>query len=103
MDREALGRLVRETWVQWAREQPDPKPSWLVPWEQLDEGQREVDCRIGEAVAAAEREQIAGLAEQHDVFYLVPVVSQGTPEHPGGIYDRTRPFADLIREGGTDG
>jgi len=24
-----------------------PKPSWLVPWEDLDEGQREVDMRIG--------------------------------------------------------
>ena len=30
--REDLGRLVRETWIAWAREQPDPKPSWLVPF-----------------------------------------------------------------------
>ena len=52
--REDLGRLVRETWVAWAREQRDPKLSWLVPWEELDDGQREVDMRIGEAVAAAE-------------------------------------------------
>ena len=29
-DREALGRLVRETWVAWAKVQPDPKPSWLT-------------------------------------------------------------------------
>jgi hypothetical protein len=54
-DREALGRLVREVWVEWAREQPDPKPSWLVPWEDLDDGQREVDMRIGEVIASAER------------------------------------------------
>lgn len=51
--REALGRVVREAWVQWAREQPDPKPGWLTPWETLDADQREVDMRIGEAVAAA--------------------------------------------------
>jgi hypothetical protein len=54
-DREARGRLVRETWVTWAWEQEDPKPGWLVPWEELDAGQREVDMRIGDAVAAAEK------------------------------------------------
>jgi hypothetical protein len=51
--REALGRLVRRVWVKWAREQAEPTPSWLVPWERLDPGQREVDMRIGEAVYAA--------------------------------------------------
>ena len=50
-DREALGRLVRETWVAWAAEQPDPKGSWLTGWDELDAGQREVDMRIGHAVA----------------------------------------------------
>jgi hypothetical protein len=50
-DREALGRLVRETWVAWAREQPDPKSNWLTGWDELDSGQREVDMRIGSAVA----------------------------------------------------
>lgn len=50
-DREPLGRLVRETWVAWAREQYRPKPSWLAGWEDLDNGQREVDMRIGSAVA----------------------------------------------------
>jgi hypothetical protein len=49
--REPLGRLVRDTWVTWAREQPNPKPSWLAPWDELDDGQREVDMRIGAAVA----------------------------------------------------
>ena len=49
--REPLGRIVREAWVAWAKEQPDPKPSWLVGWDELDSGQREVDMRIGHAVA----------------------------------------------------
>ena len=62
--REDLGRLVRETWIAWAREQPDPKPSWLVPFDDLDEGQREVDMRIGEAVAAAERERLRRMPDE---------------------------------------
>lgn len=49
-DREELGRLVREVWVRWAREQPDPKSSWLTPWEGLSEPDREVDRRIGDAL-----------------------------------------------------
>jgi hypothetical protein len=55
--REALGRIVRDTWITWAREQPDPKPSWLTGWNGLDPGQREVDMRVGEAVAAVGHER----------------------------------------------
>lgn len=36
----------------WAREQPDPKPSWLLPWEELTEPEREVDRRIGHQLYA---------------------------------------------------
>jgi hypothetical protein len=54
--REDLGRLVRHVWVEWAREQDNPKPSWLLSWEDLDDGQREVDMRIGEALVKAARE-----------------------------------------------
>lgn len=46
--REVLGQIVREEWVEWAREQPEPKPSWLKPWEELTEEEKEVDRRIGE-------------------------------------------------------
>ena len=53
LDRDTLGRLVRATWVAWAREQPTCKPSWLVPWEGLSEPDREVDRRIGVAVRDA--------------------------------------------------
>jgi hypothetical protein len=52
------GRLVRATWVNWAREQFDPQLSWLLRWDEVGNGQREVDMRIGEAVATAERERI---------------------------------------------
>jgi hypothetical protein len=50
-DREALGRLVREAWMHWARQHPNPKHSWLMPWEELAEDDREVDRQIGEQVA----------------------------------------------------
>lgn len=46
--REALGRIVREVWIKWAQEQPNPKPSWLVPYDQLSEPDKDVDNRIGE-------------------------------------------------------
>ena len=50
-DRESLGKIVREVWIEWAKEQPDPTPSWLVPREGLSEPDKEVDRRIGERLA----------------------------------------------------
>lgn len=47
--REAVGRYVRFIWLTWARQQPNPKPSWLLEWEDLDDAQREVDTLIGTA------------------------------------------------------
>ena len=86
--REALGRLVREVWVEWAEEQPVPKASWLTPWEQLDGGQREVDMRIGSTVAAVARaaERVAAardrdlLAAAADIIRRAPSPLD-TPEH----------------------
>lgn len=46
--REVLGRMVREIWIEWAKEQPIVKPSWLVPFDDLSEPDKEVDRRIGE-------------------------------------------------------
>ena len=50
-DRDTAGRFVREAWVRWAETQPCPKPSWLVPYDELDEEDKEADRQIGEAVA----------------------------------------------------
>jgi hypothetical protein len=52
LGREALGRIVRQAWMAWAREQPTPKASWLQTWEELTEPEREVDRRIGETLLA---------------------------------------------------
>lgn len=43
--------MVRETWVRWAQTQPNPKPSWLAPYDDLSEPDKEADRQIGEAVA----------------------------------------------------
>jgi hypothetical protein len=50
-DREALGRMVRDAWVRWAEAQPSPKASWLIPYDELAEPDKEADRQIGEAVA----------------------------------------------------
>lgn len=49
--RDVLGMLVREAWVDWAKEQPNPKPHWLTPYKDLSESDKEADRRIGERVA----------------------------------------------------
>jgi hypothetical protein len=48
--RDSLGRRVREVWIAWAKRQPDPKPSWLIPYDQLAEGDKEADRCIGSAL-----------------------------------------------------
>jgi len=42
-ERELGGKLVREAWVEWASRQDITKPSWLVPWEELSERDKEAD------------------------------------------------------------
>jgi hypothetical protein len=61
--REHLGRIVRETWVACAGEQDDPNPSHLVGWDELDEWNKEVDRRIGDAIAR-EVARLAGICER---------------------------------------
>lgn len=58
---EALGRLVRRVWVDFARMQPNPKPHHLLPWEELDEPNKEVDRLIGRAVATAAIEAVLSM------------------------------------------
>ena len=50
IDRDELGRIVREAWVCWARGLPDPKLHWLDPYHMLAEVDKEADRQIGEAV-----------------------------------------------------
>jgi hypothetical protein len=48
IDRESLGRKVREIEIAYGKEQHEPNPIWLVPWEQLHESDKEVCRRVGE-------------------------------------------------------
>jgi hypothetical protein len=48
---EAWGIVVRCTWMEWALEQPNCKPSWVEPWATLEDRQKDVDRRIAIAVA----------------------------------------------------
>lgn len=48
--RDGLGRLVRELWIGWAKTQSAPKPSWLVPYDELSEIDKEADRVIGEGL-----------------------------------------------------
>lgn len=57
--RNFLGRLVREAWVRWALTQPSPKPSWIEPWENLAEPDKEADRQIGEAIYAGAQEMLS--------------------------------------------
>lgn len=47
---ERIGKLVRDTWIAWAKEQPNPKQSWLVEWDNLPEPDKDVDIRIAVAI-----------------------------------------------------
>lgn len=56
--RDVLGRLVRHVWLRWAHEQPDAAAhtSWTLPYDEIDERDREVDRRIGEELTVAARD-----------------------------------------------
>lgn len=47
-DRETLGRMVRDVWLEHQRAKPHPKPENLRPWDELDEGAKEVEMKMGE-------------------------------------------------------
>lgn len=57
IDKETLGRLVRDEWVAWCRERAasgETVPAHhLAPWEDVPESVREVDRRIGARIARA--------------------------------------------------
>ena len=110
--REQRGRLVRDAWVAAVLELiPAPKPSWLLAWDELDPAdpelafQREVDMRIGEAVAAAERERIRpalqdALEGLEDMLPYIPAYFREKWEHQGYI-DRARAARDDLLGGGS--
>jgi len=65
-ERERLGRLVRELWVSWAEKQPSPKPSWLVPFENLSEQDKEADRVIGYGLFLEFNSEMTGERMNHE-------------------------------------
>lgn len=108
MTRDELGRVVRQAWVAWAREQFNPKESWLAPWEELPEVDREADRRIGEAVRAAvlasEGATILALASATNQVARVPRLAterRAAVSETQAPYE-TNPNADEPRPGRPD-
>lgn len=64
--REVLGARVRRIWIYWAEKQPNPKPSWLVPWSELPEPDREVDRLIGEELFMLGRRSITEFVQSQE-------------------------------------
>lgn len=84
IDRETLGRMVREAWVRWAKTQPAPKPSWLAPYEELAEPDKEADRQIGEAIA------------RWTLIHLAAQAAFSPPPSPdvAGVVERLRDWQD---------
>lgn len=95
MRAEALGKLVRSAWCSWAARQPEPKPSWLQPWEMLTEPEREVDREIGLAVQDAARSECHALIRQ----FASEKLGAKAMEHPGVVLDELLRYMDFSQEG----
>ena len=103
---DSLGRIVREVWIAWAKEQPTPKPSWLVPYDQLSEPDKEVDRRIGKrlffegarARGADAKPEAPGKKSEFDDGNDYPggTEKELLPKHIGG-YQRLEP--DVVTDG----
>ena len=65
-ERERLGRLVRELWIDWAKKQPAPKPSWLVPFDELSEPDKEADRVIGYGLLLEFNSEMTGERMNHE-------------------------------------
>ena len=98
LPRESLGRQVRDVWVDWACEQPDPKPSWLLKWEALGESDREVDRRIGETLYqagfAAAQKQLRVAEAEHSQCYREALRQEEALDKAKVLIDALLPHAE---------
>ena len=96
--REPYGRIVHG--IRLAFNADLPHPRGVLPWEDREAGQQEMDMRIGAAVAAAERGRAdaaeATLAEVHEVIgTYFTVHGNSTAASLGTARDR----AEAVRQG----
>lgn len=85
--RDYLGEIVREAWVKWAEKQPNPKPSWLVPYRDLSEADKEADRQIGVRLA---RVGASTFATIHRFLFaeIIEALSRIQPMDGGGASDQ---------------
>lgn len=65
-ERDRLGRLVRELWINWAANQPSPKQSWLVEYDELSEADKEADRVIGYGLFLEFNSEMTGERINHE-------------------------------------
>lgn len=98
--RERLGRRVRDVWIKWAERQPNPKPSWLVPYDELPPEDQDADECIGMAIWAdcvdslqSELGELETLrAERDTANTTIKTLQAGVARRVYGVlYDEVRP------------
>jgi hypothetical protein len=83
MNRDILGKIVRDSWIAWAKEQKEIKEKWLVEYEKLDEKDR----RIGEAVFNAVNDYRIKLAEKKSRGELSEIEFEHLQEYVFSVLD----------------
>lgn len=98
-ERNRLGRLVRELWVSWAERQPNPKPSWLVPYEALSESDKEADRVIGYGMMAEFNAEMAGERLEYERLKAIAFNLRDQLHGFRELFDQTdMPSGKAIRE-----
>lgn len=84
--REELGKAVREIWIKWAREQPNPKEAWLLPWDELTEPEKEIDRRIGAQISTGTAMANLSIAEKACEAFMLRIIdrAQARANQAGG-------------------
>lgn len=67
-ERDRLGRMVREFWLSWANSQVMPKASWLVPYDELSEEDKEADRVIGQGMYCEFFAETTGERLRHEML-----------------------------------
>ncbi len=86
-NREDGGRLVRLAWIDWAKRQPDPKPSWLVSWEELSEPDKEADRCIWDNITAP---YTTAIAQLHSRIGILDAHSERLEQENTVLIDNSR-------------
>jgi hypothetical protein len=98
-ERDRLGRLVRELWVSWAERHPNPKQSWLVPYDELTESDKEADRVIGEGMMVEFFAATTGERCKHERLMQLAVNLRDTLHGFVVLFDEDDPVGnEAIRE-----